>query len=703
MRDWSRDGMAGDSEDLDKLFESVADGESVDWDALERQAPDEETRALIRQLRLIAEVAEVHRSQVDEVTPPDVALTAPATGGVPPIQPAIARRVLPDLTGPAGGVPPGSVPPGRVPPGSVPPGGSGGSAPDPFFGTWGHLLLVRKIGEGSYGEVYHAHDTWLDHPVALKLLKPEAESRVAPAQLLHEARKLARVRHINVVTVHGADRHNGRVGFWMDFIDGDTLAARVSRGSLSAGEAASVGQEVCRALAAVHRANIIHRDVKAQNVMRAHDGGRIILMDFGAGEFVGEPVNSRAQGTPLYLAPEVFEGGEATVRSDIYACGVLLFHLVTNRFPVEGASLSAIRAAHERGERRRLRDERPDLPDSFIAIVERAIDPDPMRRYATAGDMEAKLSGEPSTNRLVVPPRPPVVEPARTPWLPVALMSVSGLLVAFTLVGAITSTFYYVSLGLSGQFQTESPLTWPMWGLRALIAPLVLGGGGTAVGMVLLTVLYRQVVMTIDPLKAAIEPTARRVSGFVQSIRGVPTATTAAFLFLAQFGLLALTWWWFGDLLNAFDSLIVQTVGGDLAPLSTANAEYQRLFRQVVSIEFIFMTAAWLGLVWLRSEKKESGGWVSLSGGIAATFITLILLVLPYRIVSHNEHERVQHRSEMCYLVSQVGSEALLFCPLQQPPRNRVVRLDDPELERGGPEESVFTRVPASVNHLEVK
>jgi serine/threonine-protein kinase len=696
--------MAGESDDLDKLFESVADGESVDWDALERQAPDEETRALIRQLRLIAEVAEVHRSQVDEVTP-DVELTAPATGGVVPIQPAIGRRVLPDLdTTPGGGVPSGKAP-GRVPPGRVPPGTvtHEGSAPGSNFGTWGHLLLVRKIGEGSYGEVFHAHDTWLDHPVALKLLKPEAESRVPPAQLLHEARKLARVRHANVVTVHGADRHNGRVGFWMDFIDGDTLAARVSRGSLSAGEATSIGLEICRALAAVHRANIIHRDVKAQNVMRAHDGGGIILMDFGAGEFVGDET-ANPQGTPLYMAPELFQEERASKTTDVYAAGVLLFHLVTNAFPVNGGSMRELREAHARGRRRRLRDERPDLPDWFVVTVEKAIHPDPKQRYESAGEMESWLSrGRPRDDDR--DDSDDSGDGDRRVWSRplVAALAACGLLVAFALVGAITSTFYYVSLGLSGQFQTESPLTWPIWGLRALLAPVVLGGGGTAVGMVLLTVLYRQVVMTVDPLKAAIEPAARRVSGFIQWVRGVPTATTAALLFLAQFGLLALTWWWFGDLLNAFDSLIVQTVGGDITPLSTANYEYQTLFRKVVSIEFIAMTAAWLGLLWMRSKKQERGGWVSLSGGIAATFITLILLVLPYRIVSHNEHERVQHRSETCYLVSQVGSEALLFCPLQQPPRNRVVRLDDPELERGGPEESVFTRVGASVNHLEVK
>src|SRR5262245_18962172 len=113
--------MAGESDDLDKLFESVADGESVDWDALERAAPDEESRALIRQLRLIAEVAEVHRSQVDEPTPPDAALTVPAMGGVLPIQPSVARRVLPGLSTTPGGA---GTPPGNLPPGNTPPGGS---------------------------------------------------------------------------------------------------------------------------------------------------------------------------------------------------------------------------------------------------------------------------------------------------------------------------------------------------------------------------------------------------------------------------------------------------------------------------------------------------------------------------------------------------------------------------------------------------
>jgi hypothetical protein len=274
--------------------------------------------------------------------------------------------------------------------------------------------------------------------------------------------------------------------------------------------------------------------------------------------------------------------------------------------------------------------------------------------------------------------------------------------VVFTLVGAITSTFYYLSMGISGLFQTESPLNWPLWGLRALLAPLVLVGGGTAVGLVLLTVLYRQVLMTVGPLKTIAEPIGNQVIARIQSIRNMATATTAPLLFLTQSALLFLTFWWFRDLVNAFDSLFVQTTG-ELAPLSTAYGDYQRLFRQVLSVQFIFMSAAWTALFWARRQRKEKGGWLSIGGGIAATILTIIYLVLPYRILSHNTHERVSHRSDTCYLVGQVGNEALLFCPLQQRPRNRVVRLDDPQLERGGPEENVFTRVGTSVNHLEVK
>src|SRR4029453_7098303 len=263
--------MEENPDPLDKLAESVADGDSIDWGRLEGLPPDDPRRRFLQHLRIIADVAEQHRSASDD--PLEVTRAGPA------FDPDVHIDVAP----------------------------VGYAGPQAVVGRWGHLVLRRKIGEGAFGEVFHAHDTWLDHPVALKLLKPDITESDFSSRILHEARRLARVRHPNVVSVHGADKHDGRVGFWMDLIEGDTLSALVANGRLSGGEASHIGQEVCLALAAVHQASMVHRDVKAQNVMRAADGGRIILMDFGAGEFMGRASVGRIRGTPLYLAPEIFK------------------------------------------------------------------------------------------------------------------------------------------------------------------------------------------------------------------------------------------------------------------------------------------------------------------------------------------------------------------------------------------------------------
>ena len=123
----------------------------------------------------------------------------------------------------------------------------------------------------------------------------------------------------------------------------------MDRGPISAREAALVGLDLCRALAAVHQAGLVHRDVKPHNVMR-EAGGRIVLMDFGAGRD-----NERARrdlstaGTPLYMAPEVLDGATATAVSDLYSLGVLLFKLATRELPVRADSLDELRQAHASG------------------------------------------------------------------------------------------------------------------------------------------------------------------------------------------------------------------------------------------------------------------------------------------------------------------------------------------------------------------
>ena len=180
---------------------------------------------------------------------------------------------------------------------------------------------------------------------------------------------------------------------WSSFTGGPSRYLLAERGPFGASEAALVGQDVCRALSAVHHAGLVHGDIKAENIIR-EDGGRIVLTDFGSGQHqkAGTDEIARRTGTPLYLAPEGLLGEPHSVASDTYAVGVLLYHLVTGEFPVHAGSLHELIAAHGRRETGHLRDLRPDVPDGFIRVVERAIAHDPAQRFQTAGEMHAALA-----------------------------------------------------------------------------------------------------------------------------------------------------------------------------------------------------------------------------------------------------------------------------------------------------------------------
>ena len=184
---------------------------------------------------------------------------------------------------------------------------SGGSSAAAELDRWGPFERLHRVGRGSFGEVYRAFDTTLQRNVALKLLLPSGLNPDAEAgSLLREARAIARVRHPNVVPIYGVDRHEGRVGFWSDFVQGKTLADLLTeQGPLGPRETALVGIDVCKAAGAVHAAGLLHRDIKARNVMR-EEGGRILLMDFGLTHEAG--ADDSPSGTPAYMAPELAVG-----------------------------------------------------------------------------------------------------------------------------------------------------------------------------------------------------------------------------------------------------------------------------------------------------------------------------------------------------------------------------------------------------------
>jgi serine/threonine-protein kinase len=322
--------------DLVSAIRSMAAGTAVDWSALDGAPADASVAAVLDQLKVIAKIADVHGTSGTSVPRPEPAST------------------------------------------------------DQGVQSWGPLTLLERIGEGSYGVVYRAWDSRLDRDVALKLLRPGRTTGDGDSVTIKEGRLLARVRHPNVVTVHGADCVDGRIGIWMEFVSGRTLEEIVRTGGpLPPDEVARIGIEVARGLSAVHRAGIVHRDVKAQNVMVQADG-RVVLMDFGSGHELGEGEKSAA-GTPLYVAPEVLAGSPATARSDIYSLGVLLYYAVTGSYPRAGSTVAELKQQPS-GTTVSMRGSHPQLPKRFTKIVERALAPESIR-FRVVDEVERALIG----------------------------------------------------------------------------------------------------------------------------------------------------------------------------------------------------------------------------------------------------------------------------------------------------------------------
>ncbi len=653
--------MDDESNKLADLIDSVADGGPIDWDAIERIATDAVLRRLMQELRTVAGVAAVHRSEID-----------------------------------------GSEVDGSE---EQPTAGTTREGADGVVGQWGHFQLVRKIGEGSFGEVYHARDTWLDHDVALKLVKQQLVDR---SRFLHEARTLAQIRHPNVVAIHGGDVHDGRLGFWMELIQGHTLADVVAReGVRSAGEAAVLGQDLCRAIAAVHATKIVHRDIKAQNVMRQSGTGRIVLMDFGAGEAMQAPRGSgfRLTGTPLYLAPELFNLSPATVQTDIYALGVLLFYVVTQSFPVQGNSMDELVVAHKKGERRHLGDVRPDLPDAFVRVVETMLASVPSQRYLTATSARAALEA------VVVPSMPHAIVPgtgsssnsstAQGRRLMLAASIVTLVFAFIAVMGLVSTAAFNLTFGRSG-FASESPfqlsapvigsvVTWFVWGARSLVSP------GVRIMMALMAVTLMvaaaRVFCRLFPRAGEAALGVRRICHEFAHARQLDDANlllqVVAGIGALGFALIGLTFWQDATI---FATYINDAPTEQLSVLQPANGPHYDVYARLLELGlFLYGLVAYV--VYSTARRSHARVHPAVTAGVVAVPALALVLMreLPYRIVYQNEFGRVDLQNTRCYEIGRRPGEVLLHCPDVVPPRNQVVSDADPRLRPRGVVESVFT------------
>jgi predicted Ser/Thr protein kinase len=260
----------------------------------------------------------------------------------------------------------------------------------------GRYRVVSLLKRGGMGEVYRAEDLKLRQQVALKLLPGSLIQDGAALARFHGEVRLARqVSHPNVCRVFDVGEADGRPFLSMEFIDGEDLQSLLRRiGRISYGKALEISRQLIGGLAAIHGCGILHRDLKPGNVMI--DGrGRVRIADFGVAALADEPGEGSLVGTPAYVAPELWTGGKATVRSDLYALGLVLYEVFTGR-KVPAASPTPRRMAARAKE-----DTRPVPPSSLVPEVDRRTEAtilrclarDPAARPASALEVVAALPG----------------------------------------------------------------------------------------------------------------------------------------------------------------------------------------------------------------------------------------------------------------------------------------------------------------------
>lgn len=255
--------------------------------------------------------------------------------------------------------------------------------------------LKREIGRGGMGVVYLARDKRLDRPVAIKTLPPALANDVSLRErFLRETRTAGAMSHPNIVPIYGADEIDGHVFFVMSLVDGDSLAARIAaEGSLAPRTVALLMRDVASALAHAHQRGIVHRDVKAENILVERSSGRALVTDFGVArlaEATPLTVTGQLLGSVHYVSPEQVSGSAIDGRSDLYSLGVVGFLALTGRFPFESEVASAVLVAHATTPPPPVGSV-AHVPAALAAIVDRCLAKNAAHRFASAEELHATL------------------------------------------------------------------------------------------------------------------------------------------------------------------------------------------------------------------------------------------------------------------------------------------------------------------------
>ena len=565
----------------------------------------------------------------------------------------------------------------------------------------GPYVIVDRIGRGGMGQVFLGTDPRLQRQVALKCLLDSRAGADVRSRIIHEARAAARISSQHVAVVHDVLEHDSRAFIVMEYVEGESLAARIRRGALPVAETIAIGRQIAAALAAAHAEGIVHRDLKPGNV-QVTPSGIVKILDFGIASATRlltpalptsaaasaavdtGAVMPRLAGTAPYMSPEQLLGRRIDERSDLYSLGAVLFEMCTGQRAYAGRDAIEVAVAQATSTPRADAID-PDVPRALADLIARAMAADVEERFASAAAMDEALAqvehalAEPLSRRQ----RAARIIMRLAVGLPLAAIVVAA-------IGVITTLQFNGLFGRDGQFARFGREPWTSWirfGLLGIV-PVAVVMTGAAIAAVALRFTVG-LLLLIRPVRAAAHR-ARAAAGRLVHAVGLDRSTPAAqALTGVAVATLAVFFWRYSELIGAYTSFFNSSPIRQLLPMTDSAPARAQYHVELGLITLVFGYALYHVLKLRRRERARDGRIAIVLLGVVIAMMVL-LNEIPYRAFHHRDFERVDLAGARCYITGQSGDELLVLCPGSPPPRNRVVRRDDPQVRRLGIIENVF-------------